>query len=72
MATQTLKEEIAEWILESDYEALLKTWKNIKDSQTPADWLFSLYAEDRDSLQKGLRDYDNSDVLTEETFWSDL
>ena len=71
MNIQALKYEIIEWITRTNDSSLLKTLKSIKDSNAAmADWFDDLSQEEIDSLNRGISDHDNGDVLTSKEFWA--
>lgn len=71
MNIQTLKYEIIEWVTRTNDNSLLKTLKSIKDSDAANnDWFENLREEEKESINRGISDHEQGEVLTSKEFWS--
>lgn len=70
MDTPTLKYEIIEWITNTQDHSLLRTLKSIKDlNASTQDWLSELSSSEIDSINRGIENHKNNDVMTSSEFW---
>ncbi len=65
-----VREEVVEWITKPENEELLETLKLIKESSTSKDWYDDLNENEKQSIKKGLKDYQEGNTLTNEEFWA--
>src|SRR5690606_31600545 len=72
MNNKTLKYEIIEWITKTNDSSLLKALKSIKDSNASAtaDWYEELSDQEVDSINRGIENHEQGEVLTSKEFWS--
>ena len=65
-----VREEIIEWITKAGNEELLETLKLIKESSSDGgDWYDELSKEEKNSIQRGLKDLENGRSITSDKFW---
>ncbi len=71
MNIQALKYEIIEWITQTQDSSLLQALKSIKDSNASAtDWLEELSPADKESINRGIANHEQGEVLTSKEFWA--
>ena len=71
MEIETLRMEIIEWVQKTDDTSLLETLKSIVDSKnTDKDWYDDLNEEEIASLNRGIKNYKNGEVLTSKEFFA--
>lgn len=65
-----VKQDIVEWISESENEDLLETLRLMKENSSSADWIDDLTESERNSLAKGIEDHKKGNTLLSEEFWA--
>jgi len=71
MKIETLKHKIIEWITKTSDNALLNTLKSLKDSNTTTEeWYDEMREEEIDSINRGIKNHENGEVLTSKEFWT--
>ena len=71
MNIQTIKSEIVAWVTQTNDDSLLQALKSLKDSHTTStDWPENLTPGEKESLNRGILNHEQGEVLTSEEFWS--
>jgi hypothetical protein len=67
MTNEAIKLELIEWLSKLDDDETIKYLKVVKDSKSKnSDWWDDLTNEQKDGIERGLRDIDNGQVTPHE------
>ena len=70
MRTESIKIELIEWLARLNDNSLLTSLLQFKKATEQGDWANNLNAEQIESLQQGLADMKNKNVISSQTFWN--
>ena len=70
MSAEIIKIELIEWLTKLEDKSLLTSLLQFKKSSQKGDWADNLSPEQVESLQRGLRDLKNKDVISSKNFWN--
>jgi RNA polymerase-binding transcription factor DksA len=70
MKSESIKIELIEWLTRLDDNHILTSLLQFKKSSESGDWADNLTKEQTRSLQRGLADSDNKQVLSSKDFWT--
>lgn len=70
MKAENIKIELIEWLAKLDDKSILTSLLQFKKAVDQGDWSDNLTPEQLDSLQRGLQDIKNQNVITSQAFWS--
>ena len=70
MKAESIKIELIEWLSQLEDKSLLASILQLKKSNERGDWADNLSDEQVESLQRGLRDMKNKNVVSSKAFWS--
>ncbi len=64
------KEEIIDWIRASKNDEFLNALKSIMLDNPKSDWFDELTQKQKQSIERGVKNHQNSEILTSEAFWN--
>ncbi len=70
MKAENIRIELIEWLTKLDDVSLLTSILQFKKSNESGDWADNLNAEQIKSLQRGLADMHNGNLIDSKTFWA--
>lgn len=70
MKAESIKIELIEWLAGLDDQSLLTSLLQFKKASEQGDWADNLTPDQLESLQRGLQDMKNKNVISSQTFWS--
>lgn len=70
MNSESIKNELIEWLTRLDDNSILTSLLQFKKSSESGDWADNLTPEQIESLQRGLSDLENNRVISSKDFWS--
>jgi hypothetical protein len=69
MGTEAMKLELIEWLAKLDDPGMLASLFNLKKASETEDWFKDLSPEHRASLERGLEQARNGQVMSSEDLW---
>ena len=70
MKAESIKNELIEWLSKLDDKSILTSLLQFKKSTEAGDWSDNLTKEQIESLQRGLSDLENANVISSKDFWN--
>jgi len=70
MKAENIKNELIEWLSTLEDKGLLTSLLLLKKATEQGDWSNDLSPEQLESLQRGLLDLKNKNLIPSETFWN--
>ena len=70
MKVESIKNELIEWLSKLDDKSILTLLLQFKKSAEAGDWTDNLTKEQIESLQRGLSDFENGNVIPSKDFWN--
>lgn len=70
MKSESIKIELIEWLTKLEDNSILTSLLQFKKSTETGDWADSLTKEQVESLQRGLADFENNNVISSKDFWT--
>ncbi len=70
MKVDNIKNELIEWLSKLDDKSILTLLLQFKKSAEAGDWTDNLTKEQIESLQRGLSDLENGNVISSKDFWN--
>lgn len=69
MSTESIKIEIINWLTQLDDNGVLTSLLQIKKANEQNDWANNLSKDQLESLQRGLLDLENKNLISSSDFW---
>jgi hypothetical protein len=70
MKSDAIKSELIEWLNKLEDKSILVSLLQFKKSAESGDWADNLTREQLESLQRGLSDYSEGNVMLSKDFWN--
>jgi RNA polymerase-binding transcription factor DksA len=70
MKLESIKIELIEWLTRLDDNSVLTSLLQFKKATESGDWADNLTKEQVESLQRGLSDSENKNVISSQDFWN--
>jgi RNA polymerase-binding transcription factor DksA len=70
MKSDAIKSELIEWLNKLEDKSILVSLLQFKKSAESGDWADNLTREQLESLQRGLSDYSEENIMQSKDFWS--
>jgi len=70
MSAESIKLELIEWLAKLEDKSLLTSLLQFKKASETGDWSENLSPEQLESLNRGLQDLNNGNVISSGDFWS--
>ncbi len=70
MTAENIKIELIEWLARLDDKSILTSLLQFKKANELGDWSDNLNPDQLESLQRGLSDLKNKNVISSQSFWN--
>ena len=70
MKADSIKSELIDWLSKLDDQSILASLLQFKKSTEAGDWADNLSQDQVESLQRGLSDMENGNVISSKDFWN--
>jgi hypothetical protein len=70
MKAESIKSELIKWLSKLDDQRILTSLLQFKKSTEAGDWTDSLTKEQIESLQRGLSDTEQGNIISSRDFWN--
>ncbi len=70
MKSESIKSELIDWLSKLEDNSILTSLLQFKKSAEAGDWADNLTKDQIQSLQRGLSDFENQNVISSKDFWT--